>query len=204
LPEHEALINRLGFNNHGVEKLLRNVERASFRGVLGINIGKNFDTPNERAADDYLAGLEAVYDRATYVAVNISSPNTKNLRDLQSSEALDALLGTLMARRDGADLEEAEPEGRERIDVLAVLVEPRREPHGIGKVDAHDALRFARIGAGAQQCRCRAQHRKRFQGEVVGDFGIELEKGAAGQRIDQARRFHSPRIRPSMGRNWFL
>jgi dihydroorotate dehydrogenase len=99
LPEHEALINRLGFNNHGVEKLLRNVERASFRGVLGINIGKNFDTPNERAADDYLAGLDAVYDRATYVTVNISSPNTKNLRDLQSSEALDALLGALMARR---------------------------------------------------------------------------------------------------------
>jgi len=99
LPEHEALINRLGFNNQGVEKLLRNVERASFRGVLGINNGKNFDTPNERAADDYLAGLDAVYDRATYVAVNVSSPNTKNLRDLQSSEALDALLGTLMARR---------------------------------------------------------------------------------------------------------
>ena len=99
LPAHEALINRLGFNNHGVERLLRNVERASFRGVLGINIGKNFDTPIERAADDYLACLEAVYDRATYVTVNISSPNTKNLRDLQSSEMLDALLGAIMARR---------------------------------------------------------------------------------------------------------
>jgi dihydroorotate dehydrogenase len=85
LTEHEAIINRLGFNNHGVEKLLRNVERASFRGVLGINIGKNFDTPNERAADDYLQCLEAVYSPATYVTVNISSPNTKNLRDLQSS-----------------------------------------------------------------------------------------------------------------------
>ena len=102
LVEHEAIINRMGFNNVGVEKLLRNVERASFRGVLGINIGKNFDTPIERAADDYLACLDAVYDRATYVAVNISSPNTKNLRDLQSAEALDALLGTLVARR--ADL----------------------------------------------------------------------------------------------------
>jgi dihydroorotate dehydrogenase len=99
LPEHEAIINRMGFNNVGVEKLLRNVERASFRGVLGINIGKNFDTPIERAVDDYLAGLDAVYDRATYVAVNISSPNTKNLRELQSSEALDALLGALMSRR---------------------------------------------------------------------------------------------------------
>ena len=99
LPEHEALINRLGFNNVGVEKLLANVERASYRGVLGINIGKNFDTPIERAADDYLACLDAVYARATYVTVNISSPNTKNLRDLQSSEKLDELLGALMSRR---------------------------------------------------------------------------------------------------------
>lgn len=99
LPEHEAIINRMGFNNHGVEQLVRNVERSWFRGVLGINIGKNFDTPIERAADDYLACMDAVYERATYVAVNISSPNTKNLRDLQSSEALDALLGAVMARR---------------------------------------------------------------------------------------------------------
>jgi len=99
LQEHEAIINRLGFNNQGVERLLRNVERASFRGVLGINIGKNFDTPIERAADDYLQCLEAVYDRATYVAVNISSPNTKNLRDLQASDALDGLLAAVMAKR---------------------------------------------------------------------------------------------------------
>jgi dihydroorotate dehydrogenase len=97
--EHEAIINRLGFNNGGLERLLANVERASFRGVLGINIGKNFDTPIERAADDYLACLDAVYGRATYVTVNISSPNTKNLRDLQSSEKLDELLGALMAKR---------------------------------------------------------------------------------------------------------
>ena len=99
LEEHAAIINRLGFNNVGVEQLLRNVERAAFEGVLGINIGKNFDTPIERAADDYVACLEAVYARATYVTVNISSPNTKNLRDLQSSEALDHLLGAVMARR---------------------------------------------------------------------------------------------------------
>jgi dihydroorotate dehydrogenase len=99
LEEHEAIINRLGFNNDGVEKLLRNVERARYRGILGINIGKNFDTPIERAADDYLACLEAVYGPASYVTVNISSPNTKNLRDLQSSERLDELLGAVMARR---------------------------------------------------------------------------------------------------------
>ena len=97
--EHEALINRLGFNNGGLEKLLANVDRASYRGVLGINIGKNFDTPIERAVDDYLACLQAVYSRANYVTVNISSPNTKNLRDLQSSEKLDELLGALMSKR---------------------------------------------------------------------------------------------------------
>jgi dihydroorotate dehydrogenase len=97
--EHEALINRLGFNNEGVEKVLANVEKAKFRGVLGINIGKNFDTPLERSADDYLACLDAVYARATYVTVNVSSPNTRNLRDLQSSEKLDELLGLVMARR---------------------------------------------------------------------------------------------------------
>src|SRR6202171_2619937 len=96
LIEHEALINRLGFNNQGVERLLANVDKASFRGVLGINIGKNFDTPLERAADDYLACLDAGYGRATYVTVNISSPNTRSLRDLQSSERLDELLGLLM------------------------------------------------------------------------------------------------------------
>jgi dihydroorotate dehydrogenase len=100
LVEHEAVINRMGFNNVGVEQMLRNVEKAAFRGVLGINIGKNFDTPIERAADDYLACLDAVYERATYVAVNISSPNTKNLRDLQSQEKLDELLAAVMARRD--------------------------------------------------------------------------------------------------------
>jgi dihydroorotate dehydrogenase len=98
LVAEEAIINRLGFNNHGVERLLANVARASWRGVLGINIGKNFDTPIERAADDYLACLEAVYPAASYVTVNISSPNTRNLRDLQSPEHLGALLGAIMAR----------------------------------------------------------------------------------------------------------
>jgi len=101
LVPDEAIINRMGFNNVGVEQLLRNVEKSSFRGVLGINIGKNFDTPIERAADDYLACLEAVYERATYVTVNISSPNTRNLRDLQAPERLGELLAAIMGRRDG-------------------------------------------------------------------------------------------------------
>jgi dihydroorotate dehydrogenase len=99
LPEHEAIINRLGFNNLGVERLVRNVERADFRGVLGINVGKNADTPIERAAGDYLACMDAAYAHATYITVNISSPNTMNLRDLQSSERLDELLGAVMGKR---------------------------------------------------------------------------------------------------------
>src|SRR5487761_2402680 len=81
LPEHLAVINRLGFNNAGVDALVRNAERARYSGVLGINIGRNKDTPNDRAIDDYLLCLERVYPRATYVTVNISSPNTQGLRD---------------------------------------------------------------------------------------------------------------------------
>jgi dihydroorotate dehydrogenase len=95
LPQANALINRLGFNNEGVDALLRNVERMRYRGVLGINIGRNFDTPNDRAADDYVACLRAVYPKAHYVTVNVSSPNTKGLRDLQAEDALAALLTTL-------------------------------------------------------------------------------------------------------------
>src|SRR5689334_64332 len=95
LPAAEALINRLGFNNAGVDRLIENVARSRYRGVLGINIGKNADTPLDRAADDYVACLRKVYPLATYVTVNISSPNTRDLRQLQGSVALDALLGAL-------------------------------------------------------------------------------------------------------------
>ncbi len=103
LPQANALINRLGFNNDGLSAFIANVRRAhSFRkagGVLGLNIGKNAATPIERAADDYLIALEGVYPHADYVTVNISSPNTKNLRELQGDAALDALLGALQQRR---------------------------------------------------------------------------------------------------------
>ena len=103
LPEADALINRLGFNNEGLAAFIANVERSrSFRqrgGILGLNIGKNAATPIENAADDYLTALSGVYPHADYVTVNISSPNTKNLRALQSDEALDALLGALQERR---------------------------------------------------------------------------------------------------------
>jgi dihydroorotate dehydrogenase len=99
IPQAEAIVNRFGFNNDGVDALLRNLQQTNYRGPLGINIGKNFDTPNERAVDDYLTCLRKVYAHAGYVAVNISSPNTKNLRQLQEKEALQALLGALKAEQ---------------------------------------------------------------------------------------------------------
>jgi dihydroorotate dehydrogenase len=99
LAEKEALINRFGFNNVGVDAFLRNIERTRWKGILGINLGKNFDTPAERAADDYETGLEKVYGRASYVTVNISSPNTKGLRSLQEKDALNLLLGRLGQKR---------------------------------------------------------------------------------------------------------
>jgi dihydroorotate dehydrogenase len=95
LPQHEAIINRLGFNNDGVDALVRNVGQSSYRGVLGINIGKNKDTPNERAVDDYLFCLERVHPHASYVTVNISSPNTQGLRDLQEEPTLRRFIETL-------------------------------------------------------------------------------------------------------------
>lgn len=97
LPEYNAIINRMGFNNDGVDALVRNLEhvREPPRGVLGVNIGKNKDTPNEKAADDYLYCLERVYPHADYVTVNISSPNTAALRELQQEQALRRLLAAL-------------------------------------------------------------------------------------------------------------
>ena len=95
IPEAQAIINRMGFNNLGVDHLVEQVKKAKFKGVLVINIGKNFDTPVENAADDYVHCLEKVYDYASYVAVNISSPNTQGLRSLQTGSAFADLLQQL-------------------------------------------------------------------------------------------------------------
>lgn len=107
LPERQALINRLGFNNEGLDAFIANVTRARFRDKggalpmrLGLNIGKNASTPIERATEDYLTCLDGVYPHADYVTVNISSPNTQNLRSLQSDAALEALVGAVMERRE--------------------------------------------------------------------------------------------------------
>ncbi|QGZ30711.1 quinone-dependent dihydroorotate dehydrogenase [Stutzerimonas stutzeri] len=103
LPEAEAIINRMGFNNHGVDALLERVDAARYKGILGINIGKNFTTPVERAQDDYLWCLDKIYHQASYVTVNVSSPNTPGLRSLQFGDSLKQLLDALGQRRE--DLE---------------------------------------------------------------------------------------------------
>ncbi len=95
VTEAQGIINRFGFNNLGVDNLVENVKAAKYKGVLGINIGKNFDTPNDKAVNDYIICMQKVYAHASYITVNISSPNTKNLRDLQVAEALSGLLARL-------------------------------------------------------------------------------------------------------------
>jgi dihydroorotate dehydrogenase len=139
LPEAQAIINRMGFNNAGVDALVENVRRSSYRGILGINIGKNFDTPVERAAEDYVLCLRKVYPHASYVAVNISSPNTANLRDLQGPEALGDLIGRLKAEREKL----ADAHGR-RIP-LAVKVAPDLDAEQIRAMA--EVLRAQRVDA---------------------------------------------------------
>ena len=126
--EAQALVNRLGFNNGGVDAFVANVARSGYRGILGINIGKNFDTPNERAADDYVACLRAVHAHASYVTINVSSPNTKGLRDLQAEAALSALLARIVAERD--DL--AQKHGR--CVPLAVKIAPDLDDAAVNAV----------------------------------------------------------------------
>jgi dihydroorotate dehydrogenase len=99
IPAKTAIINRMGFNNHGVDNLVAHVKAARYKGILGISIGKNFDTPIENAVDDYISCLDKVYGHASYVAANISSPNTKNLRQLQGESELDSLLSRLKQRQ---------------------------------------------------------------------------------------------------------
>lgn len=139
LPEVEGIINRMGFNNHGIDALIANVKAAKYKGILGLNIGKNADTPIERAADDYLIGLEKAYPHAGYITVNISSPNTKNLRSLQGESELDALLGALKARQ--ADL--AQRHGR--YVPVALKIAPDLDDAQIANIA--DALKRHRIDA---------------------------------------------------------
>ncbi|PWK92881.1 quinone-dependent dihydroorotate dehydrogenase [Fulvimonas soli] len=214
LPGHEAIINRMGFNNAGVDALVRNVQASAYRGVLGINIGKNKDTPNERAADDYLFCLERVYRLAGYVTVNISSPNTQGLRDLQEEETLRRFVGTLreaqerLGARAGArkpmllkiapDLSEAELDGIAEV-LLAAGVDGvictnttvdhgavANDPHGNEAGGLSGRPLFARSTAVLRGMRARLGGRVAVVG-VGGilDGGDAAEKLAAGAALVQ-------------------
>jgi len=130
LTQANAIINRLGFNNQGVDKLIENVKRSDYQGILGINIGKNFDTPIESATDDYLICLRKVYCYASYVTINISSPNTKNLRQLQDAEALDHLLSAVKSEQ------EKLTEQHGQYKPLAVKIAPDLEPSQVEEIAA--------------------------------------------------------------------
>jgi dihydroorotate dehydrogenase len=139
LAASQALINRLGFNNDGVDRLVENVRRSAYRGVLGINIGKNADTPLERAADDYLECLRKVYPLASYVTINISSPTPQRLRELQQADELDRLLALL--KREQRSLAQAHG----RHVPLAVKIAPDLDGKGI--IAIADTLRRHEIEA---------------------------------------------------------
>jgi dihydroorotate dehydrogenase len=175
LPEAQAIINRMGFNNHGVDALLEHVKRAHYKGILGINIGKNAVTPIEHAADDYLAGLSAVYAHASYVTVNISSPNTKNLRDLQGADALDTLLALLKKRQD----ELAQIHGR--YVPIALKIAPDLDSDQIMAIA--DLLRRHRIDAviatNTTLARDRVSHLRHGQ-EAGGLSGAPLREKSTG------------------------
>ena len=125
LPEHQAIINRMGFNNEGLDHLIANVKKRRYRGVLGINVGKNKDTPNEESEQDYRKGIAAVYPYADYITVNVSSPNTPGLRDLQFGDSLKQLLHAIKDEQ----LKCQEASGR--YVPVAVKIAPDMDDEGI-------------------------------------------------------------------------
>ena len=134
IPERDAIINRLGLNSGGVERFVENLKKARSRCVIGVNVGKNKDTPNERAADDYARCLEAVYPHVHYVTLNISSPNTQGLRDLQSEQYLESLLRFVSQKRESLRQQHG------RNVALAVKIAPDMDDAGLQAI-ADVALR---------------------------------------------------------------
>jgi dihydroorotate dehydrogenase len=130
IPAANAIINRMGFNNCGIDRLVANVRRSNYHCILGINIGKNFDTPVEKAADDYLVCLQKIYSYADYIVINISSPNTPGLRQLQNAEELDRLL----ARLKSGQRKLADEHGK--YTPVAVKIAPDLEPMQIEAIAA--------------------------------------------------------------------
>lgn len=133
LPEHQAIINRMGFNNEGLEHMLARIDQRRYRGILGINVGKNKDTPNDESESDYRKGISAVYSRADYITVNVSSPNTPGLRDLQFGDSLKRLLDAIKDEQGkcAADIDRYVP--------IAVKIAPDMDDEGVRFVA--DALR---------------------------------------------------------------
>ncbi|MGQ7301275.1 quinone-dependent dihydroorotate dehydrogenase [Marinobacter nauticus] len=130
LPEHQAIINRMGFNNEGLEHLITNVRHRGYRGVLGINVGKNKDTPNEQSEQDYRKGIAAVYPYADYITVNVSSPNTPGLRDLQFGDSLKQLLHAIKEEQAACERKHG------RYVPVAVKIAPDMDEQGIRFVAA--------------------------------------------------------------------
>ncbi|WP_193164053.1 quinone-dependent dihydroorotate dehydrogenase [Microbulbifer hainanensis] len=128
LEEAGAIINRMGFNNRGVDYLVENVKRRRYGGVLGINVGKNFDTPVERAADDYCLCMDKVYPYADYITANVSSPNTKGLRDLQFGDSLDRLLGAIKEKQQQL------AQSSDRYVPVAVKIAPDMDAEAIAQI----------------------------------------------------------------------
>ncbi|HEX6689739.1 MAG TPA: quinone-dependent dihydroorotate dehydrogenase [Burkholderiales bacterium] len=206
LIEKNALINRFGFNNVGVDAFLRNVGRARWKGILGINIGKNADTPSERAVDDYAIGLEKVYGAASYVTINISSPNTKNLRNLQEDEQLNGLLRTLsdlrtrltekhgrrvpLALKIAPDLDDAQIRAiadavrRHRFDaVIATNTSTGREGvEGLGHAEEAGGLSGAPITGKASDVLRKMHSQLKNEVALIGAGGIMSGADAAAKR----------------------
>lgn len=176
LEEHQAIINRLGFNNKGVDYLVEQVKKTKPRnehgGILGINIGKNKDTPEESSLDDYLIGLKKVYEHADYITVNISSPNTPGLRNLQQGEAFETLLAGLKATQ----LELAEKHGR--YVPMAIKIAP--------DIDADDIARFAETLPKHNIDALIATNTTLARGAVAGHSHADEMGGLSGAPLSQA------------------
>ena len=181
LPEHQAIINRMGFNNFGVDHLLQQVAQCRYRGILGINIGKNADTPIEKATEDYLIGLRKSYLAASYITINISSPNTKNLRQLQQGDEIKHLLDAL--KQEQLKLQTK----HNKYTPLAVKIAPDLTPEEVGHI-AGLLLEFsidAVIATNTTIARDKVQGHKYgnetggLSGAPVKDSSTEVVKGLA-------------------------
>ena len=182
LPEANAIINRMGFNNHGVDALVANVRASRYQGVLGINIGKNKDTPVENAVDDYLLCQEKVHALASYLVVNVSSPNTPGLRSLQHGEALDALLGTLREAQTRLDQQNGK-----RVPLVIKIAPDNREDELAAMAEAFVRHGIDGVCVGNTTLERPGVERLRHGGEAGGLSGAPL-RPIADRALDTMRR----------------